>query len=125
MTYLLATPRFPSNPMSKGVTELSIYQGTRPKIFSIISPVHCNIEVETTHINKSYLDDIDRLLPKVDLFFGIMGQYWWDQWPSSPYAHWLEKMVRIDLAIDIKDFPRVKNKFNPPRGKRVLFYRQK
>jgi len=114
-------PIFPFSPGIIGVTELSIDQKPRPKVFALISPLHCNVKIESSHINKGYLDAIDRLLPKVDILFAIMGPYWWDQWDSSPYAHWKSKMVRLDMAIDIKNFPRVKKQFNP-KGKRGYLY---
>lgn len=114
-------PMFPFSPGVVGVTELSIDQKPRPKVFALISPLHCDVKIETSHINKGYLDAIDRLLPKVDILFAIMGPYWWDQWDSSPYAHWKSKMVRLDMAIDTEGFPRVKKRFNLP-GKRGYFY---
>jgi len=117
----LGHPFFPYHPGRKGVTELSINQAVRPRIFALISPIHCDVKIETNHINKDYLDAIDRLLPQADIIFGIMGEYWWDQWPSSPFSHWMPKMVRLDMAIDPLHFPRVKTQFNPP-GKRGYFY---
>jgi glycosyltransferase involved in cell wall biosynthesis len=103
------------------VTELSLRGTPRPRIFALISPLHCDTSVRTTHINKAYLDAVDRLLPCADTLFGIMGEYWWDQWPNSPYAHWMDKMVRLDMAIDTTCFPRVKRTFNPP-GQRGFLY---
>ncbi len=117
----LGHPFFPCCPGRKGVTELSINQAVRPRIFALISPIHCDIKIGTNHINRDYLNAIDRLLPHSDILFAIMGQYWWDQWPSSPFAHWIPKMVRLDMAIDTVYFPRVKNRFNPP-GKRGYLY---
>ena len=117
----LGHPFFPYCPGRKGVTELSINQAVRARIFALISPVHCDTKVETNHINRDYLNAIDRLLPHSDILFAIMGQYWWDQWPSSSFAHWMPKMVRLDMAIDTAYFPRVKNRFNPP-GKRGCLY---
>ena len=117
----LGHPRFPAEGGKMGVTELSIDQTPRPRIFALISPLHCDTSIGTTHINKAYLDAVDRLLPRADVLFAIMGEYWWDQWPNSPYAHWMDKMVRLDMAIDTTYFPRVKRRFNPP-GKRGFLY---
>jgi glycosyltransferase involved in cell wall biosynthesis len=83
--------------------------------------LHCSTRIATPHINKEYLDAVDRLIPEVDVLFGIMGEYWWDQWPSSPYAHWLPKMARLDMAVDTLHFPRVKTCFNAA-GKRGFLY---
>jgi glycosyltransferase involved in cell wall biosynthesis len=114
-------PLFPYSPDAARVTELSIHQKVRPRIFTLISPLHCNIDIRTDHINKAYLDAIDRLMPEADILFAIMGEYWWDRWDSSPYAHWKPKMVRLDMAVNTKDFPRVKRSFNPP-GERGYLY---
>ena len=117
----LGHPSFPYRAGRKGVTELSINQAVRPRIFALISPLHCDVKIKTNHINKDYLDAIDRLLPQADILFGIMGEYWWDQWPSSPFGHWMPKMVRLDMAIDVEHFPRLKTRFNQP-GKRGYLY---
>jgi glycosyltransferase involved in cell wall biosynthesis len=61
------------------------------------------------------------LLERADILFAIMGEYWWDQWPSCAFADWIPKMVRLDMAVDIAHFPRVKARFNPP-GKRGYLY---
>ena len=63
----------------------------------------------------------DPYIPLVDAVFGIMGPYWIDTWQDSALAHWKEKIVPIDMAIDMVLFPRVKKRFNPP-GKRKFFY---
>jgi glycosyltransferase involved in cell wall biosynthesis len=117
----LGHPRFPFGEGKMGVTELSLRGTPRPRIFALISPLHCDASVRTTHINKAYLDAVDSLLPRADILFGIMGEYWWDQWPNSPYAHWMDKMVRLDMAVDTTCFPRVKRTFNPP-GRRGFLY---
>jgi len=117
----LGHPSFPYQPGKKGVTELSLEQSSRPKVFALISPLHCNVDIQTNHINRPYLEAVGRLLERSDVLFAIMGQYWWDQWPNSPFAHWLPKMVRLDMAIDTNLFPRVKKKFNLP-GKRSYLY---
>jgi glycosyltransferase involved in cell wall biosynthesis len=117
----LGHPYFPFRSGEQGVTELSLGQSVRPRVFGLISPLHCDTDIETIHINKAYLDAIDRLLPRADILFGIMGQYWWDLWPASPFAHWIPKMVRLDMAIDTKHFPRVKTGFNPPGKRRFLY----
>lgn len=114
-------PFFPYSDREVGVTEQSISQQPRPAVFALLSPLHCNIEINTNHLNKDYLDAVGRLVPRADILFGIMGQYWWDKWISSPYAHWKPKMVRLDMAINAQDYPRVKIAFNLP-GKRGYLY---
>lgn len=114
-------PFFPYSPELKGVTEYSIEQELRPRLFALITPLHCNIDIRNNHISKPFLDAVNQLVPKTDLIFAIMGKYWDDQWDASPYAHWRSKIVRLDLAIDTINFPRLKNNFNPP-GKRGYLY---
>lgn len=114
-------PYFPHTTDGYGVTELAAMEKTRPRKFALITPLHCDITIGGNHINKDFLSDVENLLPKTDVLFGIMGEYWWDQWDSSPLAHWKPKMVRLDMAVDVRDFPRIKNRFNKP-GKRGFLY---
>lgn len=117
----LGHPYFPHIPGKYGVTELATISKVRPKIFALITPLHCDTTVKTTHINKAFLDSVDRLMPTVDILFAIMGKYWWDQWDKSPYAHWKPKMVRLDMAVDVKEYPFIKKKFNKPGYRRFLY----
>ncbi len=64
---------------------------------------------------------VEPYVPIVDALFGIMGPYWYDTWEESAVAHWKNKIVPIDMALDIAYFPRVKTTFNPP-GLRKFFY---
>lgn len=114
-------PFFPFHKNTVGVTELSLRQRRRPRVSAIITPLHCNLQVKTNHLNKDYLEAVNTIIPYVDVVFAIMGEYWWKQWDWSPYAHWKSKMVRLDMAINTDDYPRVKKSFNPP-GKRGYLY---
>ena len=114
-------PLFPHVPGQKGVTERTLEQSFKPKTVALISPIHCDVTIQTTHINREYMEDIDRILSKADLLFAIMGPYWVDQWPSSPFAHWIPKMVPLDMAIDTTYFPRIKRQFNV-QGQRKFLY---
>jgi glycosyltransferase involved in cell wall biosynthesis len=117
----LGHPFFPFQAGKEGVTELSITQSHRLTVTALISPLHCDTNIKTGHINEGYLRAIDALMDRTDILFAIMGEYWWDRWPHSPFAHWMPKMVRLDMAIDTSAFPRVKNRFNSP-GKRGYLY---
>ena len=117
----LGHPYFPHTGKEKGVTEHAIHSKGRPKVLAMITPLHCDTKINTTHINKAFLDHVNSLMPKVDMLFAIMGQYWWDQWDNSPYAHWKPKMVRLDMAVDVNHYPYIKKHFNKP-GKRKIFY---
>lgn len=53
----------------------------------------------------------DDLHKKCIKHFAICGQYWYDTIDSSRFSHWKEKMVRLDMAIDQSQYPKVKNSF--------------
>lgn len=117
----LGHPYFPHSREGFGVTEIAAKAAVRPNVFALITPLHCDIGINTPHINRAFLDDVERLMPATDVLFAIMGDFWWDQWSASPYAHWMPKMVRLDMAVDVFRYPRVKTQFNPP-GKRGYLY---
>jgi len=117
----LGHPFFPYQPNGIGVTEFAVSSKVKPKVLAIITPLHCDINIKTTHINKAFLDHVNSLMSHVDVLFAIMGQYWWDQWDQSPYAYWKSKMVRLDMAVDVKYYPLIKKQFNKP-GKRKFLY---
>ena len=117
----LGHPYFPHTKKGYGVTELALKEKVRPRKMALVTPLHCDVRIKTGHINKEYLDAVDKLLPLVDVLFAIMGEYWWDQWDLSPYAHWKTKMVRLDMAVDAQKYPRIKKSFNPA-GKRGYLY---
>ena len=114
-------PFFPHHKRGYGVTELSAEEAVRPNKFALICPLHSDISFQTAHINKDFLNDVDNLMPHTDILFAIMGQYWWDQWDSSPFVHWKSKMVRLDMAIDVERYPRVKTHFNKPGCRGYLY----
>jgi glycosyltransferase involved in cell wall biosynthesis len=114
-------PFFPHELGRYGVTELAAKEARRPRKFALIAPLHCDLAISHKHINKEFLADVDRLMPVTDVLFAIMGDYWWDQWSKSPFAHWKHKMTRLDLAVDVNYFPRVKTRFNKA-GRRGYLY---
>lgn len=61
------------------------------------------------------------LLDAVDKVIAITGSYWYDTLGESIFAKWKDKFVRLDLAVDVRDYPRVKTRFNPP-GQRGFVY---
>lgn len=63
----------------------------------------------------------DDIVKQADKIFSITGPYWYDTIDKTKFAHWREKMVRVDMAINHKDFPHTKKSFNPP-GKRTFYY---
>jgi hypothetical protein len=64
---------------------------------------------------------VDRYIPKVDAIWGITGKYWFDTWGESAFAHWQPKITRLDMAIDVRGFPRTKKRFHP-KGRRKFFF---
>jgi hypothetical protein len=64
---------------------------------------------------------LHRFIPACDLFLAITGQHWFRAIPSTPFRHFLPKLVHLDLAVDRGDFPFVKRSWNPP-GKRRFVY---
>jgi glycosyltransferase involved in cell wall biosynthesis len=117
----LGHPYFPHTEGGYGVTEMALKETIRPRKVALITPLHCDVKIKTDHINKEFLDDVDRMLPSADVLFGIMGEYWWNQWDLSPYAHWKSKMIRLDMAVDAQRYPRIKKSFNQA-GKRGYLY---
>jgi len=117
----LGHPYFPITATEKGVTEFAIITKKRPKLKAIITPLHCNLTIKTSHINLDFLNHVDKMVPNCDILFGIMGEYWWDQWKTSKFAHWQTKMVRLDMAVNTSNYPKVKNTFNLKGKRRFLF----
>ena len=63
----------------------------------------------------------DSLVRQCDQVCSITGEYWHRTLSQSPFAHWQEKMIRVDMAVDLRHFPQHKRRFAPP-GQRTLFY---
>jgi glycosyltransferase involved in cell wall biosynthesis len=63
----------------------------------------------------------DWVIRRCDQFLAITGPFWFRGVAGSEVAHWLPKMVHLDLAVDRAEFPRVKARFNPPGKRRFLY----
>lgn len=68
-----------------------------------------------------YLQALAPMLDACDAILGITGPYWFDTWSQGPFARWTPKITRLDMAIEIRHFPRVKRAFNPPGKRKFLF----
>lgn len=68
-----------------------------------------------------YCQAIAPALDACDHILGIMGPYWFDTWSEGPFARWTPKITPVDMAIDIRHFPRVKRSFNPAGQRKFLF----
>jgi glycosyltransferase involved in cell wall biosynthesis len=74
-----------------------------------------------SHGDDTQVAFVDPLIQRSDLYLAITGNYWFSSIASSGFAHWLPRMVHLDLAVDRRDFPPIKTRFNPP-GKRRFVY---
>jgi glycosyltransferase involved in cell wall biosynthesis len=68
-----------------------------------------------------YVGFHDSVIDRCDLFLAITGTYWHRRASASPVSHWCPKLVHVDLAVDRRDFPRVKVAFAPPGRRRFLY----
>jgi len=83
------------------------------RLKALIFPIHHGIP----SINASAAPLVER----ADVVFGIMGPYWYDTLEKSAFALWKPKIIRLDMAVDARQYPRVKREFNPP-GQRGYLY---
>jgi len=73
------------------------------------------------HVDHYHVSLADPIIRNCDLLLAITGSTWFETVSTSIAAHWLPKMVHVDLAVDRADFPRVKTAFNPPGQRRFLY----
>jgi hypothetical protein len=64
---------------------------------------------------------LEPLVERADEYVAITGPYWFRAIKGSPFARWLPRMRRQDLAVDRRDFPRIKRRF-AAKGKRRFLY---
>jgi glycosyltransferase involved in cell wall biosynthesis len=114
-------PFFPIKNNEWGITENAIVGEKRPRVKALITPLHCDYSTSTQHINKAFLDHVEMLSKHCDVLFTFMGEYWWDKWKESIYSDMQKKMIRMDMAIDIKYFPKIKKEFNKPGQRKFLY----
>lgn len=60
-------------------------------------------------------------IEKCDAFFAICGDYWMDTFDRSPFPDLKEKVIKLNMAIETAEYPRVKKKFSK-QGERSFFY---
>lgn len=73
------------------------------------------------HGDPAFIAFLDQVLGRCDLYLCITGGYWFRTARDSRFAHWVPKMVHVDLAVDRSEFPRVKGRFNPPGRRRFVY----
>lgn len=56
-------------------------------------------------------------------FIAICGKFWLDHWEKSPLKNFLgeEDLLQVNMAIDSKDYPTIKTRFNK-KGQRKFLY---
>jgi len=64
---------------------------------------------------------LDEVIDRADRFLAITGNYWFRRVADSSFAHWLPKMIHLDLAVDREEFPPIKTAFNPPGQRKFLY----
>jgi hypothetical protein len=74
-----------------------------------------------SHADLRQVAFLEPILPHCDVYLAITGSYWFSSIAASPVAHWRPKMVHLDLAIDRRDFPVLKPRFNPPGQRRFVY----
>lgn len=106
---LIGHPHYDTNTFMQQVFRKNLQCKAR----CTIHPLH------TARVNDNM--PFDFMSKKADKIFSICGPYWYDTIENTPFAHWKPKIVRLDMAVDGKQFPFLRKKFND-RGKRRLVY---
>jgi glycosyltransferase involved in cell wall biosynthesis len=63
----------------------------------------------------------DHLVKQATGVFSITGPYWYDTIEQTPFAHWKDKITRLDMAVDSNIYPYLKETFNSPGRRRLLY----
>jgi glycosyltransferase involved in cell wall biosynthesis len=63
----------------------------------------------------------DATIARCDSYLAISGGYWFSVLHDSRVSHWAPKMIHVDLAVDRRDFPAIKRRFNAPGERRFLY----
>jgi glycosyltransferase involved in cell wall biosynthesis len=72
------------------------------------------------HAMPEYIAFLDELVCYADKYLAICGPYWTKTIEDSLFAHWKNKIERIDLAINRSHFPFIKKNFNPPGQRKFV-----
>lgn len=73
------------------------------------------------HADLSQVAFVDECIRDCDRYLAITGNYWFSTIAKSPCAHWAPKMIHLDLAVDERDFPPVKQSFAPARQRSFVY----
>lgn len=61
------------------------------------------------------------LVPRVDAWLALSGPYWFAHLADSRLKAWRSRLVRLDLAVDPAEYPRIKPAVSTP-GRRKFLY---
>lgn len=100
------------HPDISTVVQQAFLSGRPCRAKVLVLPIH--------HALASVNEYVLPLLDQADIVLGIMGPYWYDTLGSSFLAPWQHKIVRLDMAINASEYPRVKNQFNAPGSRGFL-----
>lgn len=110
-------PELPQNPPERidreSVTCRTFYE--HPEALKIIIMPYSH-----DHLYTRWWSDLVKDHGRNCIF--IAGKIWLDTWSSSPFRDFkIERLMRMDMGLDLKDYPRVKTRYNPP-GERGFLY---
>ncbi len=69
-------------------------------------------------LQMSHLYDV---VPECDFFLAICGKFWFERLAKSKFKSWKKKMIQIDLGIDKKTYPFIKQKFNKINKRKIIY----
>jgi hypothetical protein len=92
------------------------------KIFR--QPKQCKARCTIHPFHHQRVEDnfpFDYITKQADKVFAITGNYWYDTIGDTPFAHWKEKMVRLDMAVNSAAWPHRKTTFNSPSCRGIVY----
>ncbi len=101
------------HPNPKTVMQRALYDPKQCSLKALIFPMHHGIRA----LNEYALP----LLERCDLAFGIMGEFWYASLNRSFLEPWMDKIVRLDMAVDVSEYPWIKRSFNPPNRRGYIY----
>ena len=73
------------------------------------------------HGSRGQVAFLDSSVRRAHRYLAITGPYWWRRAGAGPFAAWTGRMEPVDLAVDRRDFPRIKAAFASPGRRRFLY----
>jgi glycosyltransferase involved in cell wall biosynthesis len=63
----------------------------------------------------------DHLTRAADKVFSICGPYWYDTIDTTPFAHWKDKIIRLDMAVDTNIYKYRKSHINEVGNRGIVY----